>query len=179
LAASRRVRSTDVYSDGVGLVFESLQLGSYVGIQLLVIKGDKQYISELPIAYASQHDGKPVYDLSLVRTDLSKSKDLFALGFGDSGAPTMAGTSNISGKNHSIPGLLYGGSYKAAVGDSTWNLDSLIPKETVLKNIFGQSMTKEGNLLHEHQSLVVYRPKDTTVNGKAFDGYIRYFIYVG
>jgi len=177
LAASRRVRSTDVYSDGVGLVFESLQLGSYVGIQLLVIKGDKQYISELPITYASQHNGKPVYDLSLVRTDLSKSKDLFALGFGDSGAPIMEGTSSTTGETLGV--LSHGGKYTAANSGSTWGLSKLIPSGTDLKNIFGQSMASSNNLLHEHQSLVVYRPKNTTVNGKSFDGYIRYFIYMG
>ena len=178
LAASRRVRSTDNYADGIGLVFESLYVDSYMSIQLLVTKGDKQYLSEIPIAYASVHNGKPVYDMSLVRTDLNKSKDLFALGFGDSGAPTMENTSNITG-NKSISGLLYGGSYEAAIATSTWDLSKLIPSETDLKNIFGQPMASASNLLHEHQSLVVYRPKSATVNGKAFDGYIRYFIYVG
>lgn len=182
LAASRRVRSTDEYADGIGLVFESLHLDTYTGIQLVVIKGDKQYLAELPISYVSSLNGKPVYDLSLVRTDLTKSNELFGLGFGDSGAPHMGGTSNI-GNSHSITSmkLLYGGSYVAAQSDSTWDLSSLIPSGTELKNIFGQSMADadKTKLLHENQSLVVYRSKAGTVGGKSIDGYLRYFIYVG
>jgi len=177
LAASRRVRSTDEYIDGIGLVFDTLNLNSYVGIQVLVTKGDKQHISELPITYVSAHNGKPVYDMSLARTDRVKSDDLFALGFGDSGAPIMEGTSSTSGATLGV--LSHGGNYTAASAGSTWNLSKLIPSGTELKNIFGQSMTSSGGMLHDHQSLVVYRPRSETVNGKAFDGYIRYFIYVG
>lgn len=184
LAASRRVRSTDDYSngsgDGIGLVFESLYLDTFVAIQVVVIKGAQQYIAEMPVTYSVTHNGKPVFDLSLARTDLTKSNQVFGLGFGDSSAPHMGGTSDIGNAETILsPKLLYGGDYVAAKGDSTWDLSNLIPAGTELKNIFGQSMSSSNSLLHEHQSLVVYREAKGTVGGQALDGYLRYFIYVG
>lgn len=174
LAASRRVRSTDVYGDGIGLVFESLHLENYEALQVVVAKGGTQYVAELPIAYASTHNGEPVYDLGMVRTDLSKSKELFELGFGDSSAPSMFGTSNIETDSQSLGRMNHNeGNYKAATSTSTWNVNALLAGD--LKNIFGQSMTESSRnsskLLHEHQSLVVYRKVDK--------GHLRYFIYVG
>jgi len=75
------------------------------------------------------------------------------------------------------------GNYVAAQADSTWNLNNLIPSKTEVTNIFGQvldvSDKLKSKLLHENQSLLVYRPRKETIGGKAIDGYLRYFIYVG
>jgi hypothetical protein len=188
LAASRSVRNTDKYADGVGLVFESLYLDTYVALQLVVTKGDKQYIVEVPISYDTKHKDKPVYDLSSARVDKAKTEELFSLGFGfdvgGSKVPHMGGTSNI-GNEKALGAMLHGdGNYLAAQANSTWNLSSLIPEGTDVKNIFGQLIdvsdaAVKNKLLHENQSLLVYRPRKDTIGGKAIDGYLRYFIYVG
>lgn len=188
LAASRRVRSTDEYIDGIGLVFDTLNLNSYVGIQVLVTKGDEQYIAELPISYVDKFNNKTVYDLSSARVSKATSDELFALGFGrdvagSAAVPDMSGTSNVGTPKELGPMHHKDGNYVAAQADSTWNLNNLIPSKTEVTNIFGQvldvSDKLKSKLLHENQSLLVYRPRKETIGGKAIDGYLRYFIYVG
>lgn len=189
LTASRRVRPTDKYADGIGLVFESLYLDTYVALQLVVIKGDKQYIAELPISYVDKFNNKTVYDLSSARVSKATSDELFALGFGadvagSAAVPDMRGTSNV-GTPKTLGRMLHNdGNYVAAQADSTWDLNNLIPSGTEVTNIFGQVLDVskselKSKLLHENQSLLVYRPRKDTIGGKAIDGYLRYFIYVG
>jgi len=189
LAASRRVRPTDKYDDGIGLVFESLYLDTYVALQLVVIKDDKQYIAELPISYVDKFNNKTVYDLSSARVSKATSDELFALGFGadvagSAAVPDMRGTSNV-GTPKTLGRMLHNdGNYVAAQADSTWDLNNLIPSGTEVTNIFGQVLDVsksdlKSKLLHDNQSLLVYRPRKDTIGGKAIDGYLRYFIYVG
>lgn len=188
LLASRRVGPADIYSNGVGLIFESLSLSAVAStaLEILIVKGAMHYKAELSKAFSSTFMSKPVYHLGELNQDAAKSDIAFGLGFGTEGeAPTLAGTSSITNPQ-SLGAILHGdGNYLAAKSDSTWNVNSVVapsgiaPADRAVANIFGEIITPSGSLFREHQSLVVYVRKNRTVGGVPRDAYLRYFIYIG
>ena len=186
LLASRRVRPADEYTNGFGLIFESLSLSAVAttAIEILIVKGAMHYKAELSKTFSNSFMGKPVYHLGELNQDAAKSAITFDLGFGTEGErPTLAGTSTISTKV-TLGELLYGGSYSAAKSDSTWDVSSVVPPTAAVTNIFGEIIPPQTDktkspLFREHQSLVVYVPKNKTVGGVIYDAYLRYFIYIG
>jgi hypothetical protein len=188
LLASRRVRSSDMYSNGVGLIFESLSLSAVAttAIEILIVKGAMHYKAELSKTFSNSFMGKPVYHLGELNQDAAKSAITFGLGFGTEGeAPTLAGTSSITNPQ-SLGAILHGdGTYLAAKSESTWNVNSVVAPSGIagadraVANIFGEIITPSGSLFREHQSLVVYVRKNRTVGGVPYDAYLRYFIYIG
>ena len=191
LLASRRVRPADEYTNGFGLIFESLSLSAVAttALEILIVKGGMKegmhYKAELSISFSNSFKGKPVYHLGELRQDESlndkaRSAIAFDLGFGTKGvAPTLANTSNITPKYEPTDNLEYGGKYSAATIESTWNVSSVVPSTAAVTNIFGETITPSGSLFREHQSLVVYVPKNRTVDGMDVTVHLRYFIYIG
>jgi hypothetical protein len=188
LLASRRVRPADIYSNGVGLIFESLSLSAVAttAIEILIVKGAMHYKVELSKSFRNSFMGKPVYHLGELNQDAAKSAITFGLDFGkENEAPTLAGTSSI-GDSQSLGAIFHGeGSYSAAKTSSTWNVNSVVAPSAIqaadraVTNIFGEIITPSGSLFREHQSLVVYVRKNRTVGGVPYDAYLRYFIYIG
>ncbi len=188
LLASRRVRPADEYTNGFGLIFESLSLSAVAttAIEILIVKGAMHYKAELSKSFSNSFMGKPVYHLGELNQDAAKSAITFDLGFGTAGeAPTLENTSSITGKYEPTDILEYGGKYSAATSTSTWNVNSVVAPSAVpadnraVTNIFGETITPSGSLFREHQSLVVYVRKNRTVGGVNYDAYVRYFIYIG
>ena len=188
LLASRRVRPADIYSNGVGLIFESLSLSAVAttAIEILIVKGAMHYKAELSKTFSNTFMSKPVYHMGELNQDAAKSAIAFGLGFGTEGeAPTLAGTSSITNPQ-SLGAILHGdGTYLAAKSESTWNVNSVVAPSGIagadraVANIFGEIITPSGSLFREHQSLVVYVRKNRTVGGVPYDAYLRYFIYIG
>ena len=196
LLASRRVRPADIYSNGVGLIFESLSLSAVAttAIEILIVKGGMKegmhYKAELSKTFSNTFMSKPVYHLGELNQDPAKSDITFDLDFGkENEAPTLAETSSI-GVPQSLGKLFYDavndpGTYVAATNLSTWNVNSVVAPSAIpegdraVTNIFGETITPSGSLFREHQSLVVYVRKNRSVGGKTYDVYLRYFIYIG
>jgi hypothetical protein len=176
-----------MYSNGVGLIFESLSLSAVAttAIEILIVKGAMHYKAELSKTFSNTFMSKPVYHLGELNQDPAKSAITFDLGFGTEGeAPTLAGTSSI-GVSQPLGAILHGeGNYEAAKSSSTWNVSSVVPFTAAVTNIFGEIIPPQTDktkspLFREHQSLVVYVPKNKTVGGVIYDAYLRYFIYIG
>ena len=188
LLASRRVRASDMNSNGVGLIFESLSLSAVAttAIEILIVKGAMHYKAELSKSFSNSFMGKPVYHMGELNQDAARSAITFGLGFGTAGeAPTLAGTSSIT-DSQTLGAIVHGdGNYLAAKSSSTWNVNSVVAPSAVpagdraVTNIFGEIIVPSSSLFREHQSVVVYVRKNRPVGGVNYDAYLRYFIYIG
>ena len=196
LLASRRVRPADEYTNGFGLIFESLSLSAVAttAIEILIVKGGMKegihYKAELSKTFTNTFNNKPVYHLGELRqdeglNDKARSAIAFDLGFGTmGGAPTLKGTSDIYDGSKKLGRINHNDrDYFAATSSSTWDVSNVVPSTAAVTNIFGETITLTNRtrspLFREHQSLVVYVPKNKTVGGVIYDAYLRYFIYIG